>query len=271
MKKVSLLFSLLLIIISCTRIQNFMNPIKYLRESPITFPKIDGILYLNPNTIDEALSAYNHLLLFFYADWDLHCKEIYPIFSEVAYSKEIKKYDIAFAGADIDYYKKIGKKYETISFPTLIYFSNYGKSYKIYNGKLKSKKDLIIWMKRTIDGTVKEINSIEEIKNDFENKEDISYVYFGNNDEELKIFKKKADEDIDHIYGQVKNKYIIKKYKVKPNTIVMYTPFDEKIHYNEEKIDENVFEKINSLHKYPYLMDFNDGKKVLYDEKKQIL
>ena len=41
-------------------------------------------------------------------------------------------------------------------------------------------------MKRTIDGTVKEINSIEEIKNDFENKEDISYVYFGNNDEELK-------------------------------------------------------------------------------------
>ena len=116
MKKVSLLFSLLLIIISCTRIQNFMNPTKYLRESPITFPKIDGILYLNPNTIDEALSAYNHLLLFFYADWDLNCKEIYPIFSEVAYSKEIKKYDIAFAGADIDYYKKIGKNMKQYHF-----------------------------------------------------------------------------------------------------------------------------------------------------------
>jgi hypothetical protein len=44
MKKVSsLLFSLTFIIISCSRIQNFMNPLNYLRESPITFPKIDDL------------------------------------------------------------------------------------------------------------------------------------------------------------------------------------------------------------------------------------
>ena len=92
--------------------------------------------------------------------------------------------------SDDYYYKSIGKKYNLISFPTLIHFSNYGKSYKIYNGKVKSKNDFIIWMKRTIDASITEINSIEEIKNDFENKKEISYIYFGNNNEELKIFKK---------------------------------------------------------------------------------
>ncbi len=91
MKKVSLLFSLSFLIISCSRIQYFMNPLNFLRESPITFPKINGIMYLTPNTFDEAIHSHNHLLLFIYADWDLHCKEIYPIFSEAAYSKEAKK------------------------------------------------------------------------------------------------------------------------------------------------------------------------------------
>ena len=51
----------------------------------------------------------------------------------------------------------------------------------------------------------------------------------------------------------------------------MYTPFDEKIHYNEGKIDENVIEKLNSLHKYPYLMDFKIGNEALFDDKKSIV
>ena len=271
MKKVSLLFSLTFIIISCSRIQYFMNPLNFLKESPITFPKINGIMYLTPKTFDEAIHTHNHLLLFIYADWDLHCKEIYPKFSAAAYSKEAKKYDLAFAGVDGYFYRSIGKRYNLISYPTLIHFSNYGKSYKLYNGRENTKDDFIIWMKRTVDSSITQINTIEQIKNDFENKNEISYIYFGNNNEELKIFKKKADEDIDHIYGQVKDEKIIKKYGTKPNKIAMYTPFDEKIHYNEGKIDENVFEKLHLLHKYPYLMDYNIGNKVLFDDKRSIV
>ncbi len=248
-----------------------MNPLNYLRESPITFPKIDGMIYLTPNTIDEALSSHNHLLLFLYADWDLHSKEIYPIISAAAYSKEAKKYGIVFASADNYYYKSIGKKYNLILFPALIHFSNYGKSYKIYDGKVKSKKDLIIWMKKAIYGSIIEIHSIEEIKNDFENKKEISFIYFGNNNEELKIFKNNAEKDNEHIYGHVKDEKIIKKYGIKPNKIVMYTPFDEKIHYNEGKIEENVIEKLNALHKYPYLLNFKIVNEALFNEKKSIV
>ncbi len=163
----------------------------------------------------------NHIIIFFFFfDWDLHSNEIYLIISAAAYSKEAKKYGIVFASSDKYYYKSIGKKYDLILFPVLIHFSNYGKSNKIYDGKVKSKEDLIIWMQKAIHGSITEIHSIEEIKNDFENKKEISYIYFGNNNEELKIFKNKEEKDNENIYGHVKDEKIIKKYGIKSNKIV---------------------------------------------------
>ena len=49
----------------------------------------------------------------------------------------------------------------------------------------------------------------------------------------------------------------------------MYTLFDEKIHYNEVKIEENVIEKLNALHKYPYLLNFKIVNEALFNEKNQ--
>ena len=105
----------------------------------------------------------------------------------------------------------------------------------------------------------------------YQNKQEISYVYFGNVEKELNIIKNKAENDFDHIYGHVKDEEVMKKYGVKPSTIVMFTSHDEKVHFSEGKIDDNTIKKLNTLHKYPYLMDQYDGGRLFQYNKKPVV
>ena len=208
--------------------------------------------------------------MLFFAHWCPHCKRAYPNFSQAATSEEVKKYNFLFASINGDHYRNLLSKYHINGFPTIIYFSNYGREQSYYNGKTNSKNDFIEWIYRKVVSPLKEIKSYYEIKENYENKKEISYIYFGNIESELNIMKKKANKDFDHIYGHVKDEEVMKKYGVKPSTIVMFTSHDEKVHFSEGKIDDNTIKKLNTLHKYPYLMDqydedfFNIIKNQLY-------
>ena len=101
----------------------------------------------------------------------------------------------------------------------------------------------IEWIYRIVVSPLNDIKSINEIKQNYENKNEISYLYFGNTERELNIMKNKAKKDFDHIYGHIKDEEVMKKYGVKPSTIVMFTSHDEKVHFNEGIIDDNTINK----------------------------
>ena len=50
----------------------------------------------------------------------------------------------------------------------------------------------IEWIYRKVVSPLKEIKSVDEIKQNYENKNEISYVYFGNIERELNIMKNKT-------------------------------------------------------------------------------
>ena len=270
MKGIFFLF-IIFISINCKTFKDFLSPKKYLKDTTISFPKIDGIMYLTDKTIEEAISSNERLLLLVFAHWCPHCKRAYPNFSEAAKSEEAKKYNIAFANINGDYYRNVLSKYQVSGFPTIFYFSNYGKEKSYYNGNSKSKNDFIEWMYRKVVNPLKVIKSVDEIKNNYENKNEISYIYFGNEPRELNIIKSKAENDFDHIYGHVKNEKVMEKYGVKPSTIVMFTSHDEKIHFSEGKIDEDTINKLNSLHEYPYLISAYEGGRLFQYDKKPVV
>ena len=47
----------------------------------------------------------------------------------------------------------------------------------------------IEWIYRKVVSPLKEIKSVDEIKQNYENKNEISYLYFGNTERELNIMK----------------------------------------------------------------------------------
>ena len=176
-------------------------------ETPVHFPIIDGVAYLSENTYEEAITSNENVLILFFAHWCPHCKRAFPKFAEA--SKEAKKYNFLFASVNGDFYRNLLTKYGIRGFPTIIYFSNYGKEFSTYNGNLGSKDDFIEWIYRKKVNPLREINSVEQIKKEFENNNKISYIYFGNNPDEINIIKAKAEKDFNHIYGHVKDEKII--------------------------------------------------------------
>jgi protein disulfide-isomerase A1 len=271
MKGIFFLF-VIFISINCVSFKDFLSPKNYLKDTSISFPKLDGIIYLTDKTIEEAISTNKNLLLLVFAHWCPHCKKAYPKFSQAALSEEVKKYNnFAFASINGDHYHNILSKYGVSGFPTILYFSNYGREQTHYNGNTKSKDDFIEWIYRKEVNPLKEINSVDEIKKNYENKQEISYVYFGNVEKELNIIKNKAENDFDHIYGHVKDEEVMKKYGVKPSTIVMFTSHDEKIHFSEGIIDDNTINKLDSLHKYPYLISAYEGGRIFQYDKKPVV
>ena len=65
------IFFLFVIFISmkCEKFKDIFSTKHYLKDSTISFPKIDGIIYLTDKTIEEAITSKEHVLLLFFAHW----------------------------------------------------------------------------------------------------------------------------------------------------------------------------------------------------------
>ncbi len=246
-------------------LNDFLSPSKFINEE-ISLPKIDSILYLTPNTLKEAFLKYEKLFILFYAPWSEGSQYGIKIFKNILNNNENK---FIFGIINSYYFHSLIKEYKIEFYPTLFYFYNFGKNNDIYNGKI-SKQSFLDFFNSKYEQRIIEIKSIEEIKKKFENKNYISYIYFGNDENEIKIFENKANNEKKNLYGILKDESLIKLYSAKPNSIAIFTNFNEKINFNQGKINDSTFDNLFDLHYFPYLMKGNDGLFLLTNKKKTV-
>ena len=261
-----LLFTILKLTLSLYKLTDFFNPSKFI-ENEILFPKKDNLIYLTPNTINEAFQKYEYLIVYFYASWSFYSELFEPKFKKISFIKSFSN-NYAFAKFNAHYYKSYIHKYNMKYYPTVIIFFDYGKKFTLYDGEF-TKNHFLDFIRTNIEDHLIEINSIEEIKNNFENKSHISYIYFGNNSQEFNIFKSQAKLDYNNIYGYVRDESIIKLYKAKLNSIAIYN--NQGIYYSEGKINNKTLKDIYLNHYYPYLMKAIDGLNLLMKNKVSVI
>ncbi|XP_058189942.1 protein disulfide-isomerase like 2-1-like [Rhododendron vialii] len=93
-----------------------------------------NVVVLTADNFDEVvLDEKKDVLVEFYAPWCGHCKNLAPVYENVATAFKLED-DVVIANLDADKHKDLGEKYGVSGFPTLKFFPKSNKAGEDYNG-----------------------------------------------------------------------------------------------------------------------------------------
>jgi len=125
------------------------------------FQAEDGVLVLGDDTLDEALKAYEFVLVEFYAPWCGHCKRLTPEYAKAAQQLKDAGSSVALAKVDATEEKEVASRFGVRGYPTLKWFVN-GKDTE-YNGG-RTAAEIVQWINKKTGPSYKTISSAEELE-----------------------------------------------------------------------------------------------------------
>jgi len=224
------------------------------------FPVDNETITLTDSTIEKAINQFENLIIYFYAPWCGHCKTFEPEYQKS--SKILKKENIYLAKIDSSNNNLSAQKYKINGFPSILFFKN-GVPFEFVGAR--SSRQLIIWARKKAGISIQVLNSKEDIEN-FNKNNDISLIYFGDIEEDIKKFSDVSMIIDEYPFAIVTNISLINIYS-NNGTIVLFKHFDEKKmelkNFNKKKIIDFIQE--NAL---PKVMLFNDRSAQYIFQKK---
>ena len=186
------------------------------------FPIENNITVLTNATFDKALEKYEHILVMFYAPWCGHCKKFKPELEKAA--AVLRKENLIIAKVDATVEKGLAEKYHVKGYPTIKFFK---KGSPIDYNAGRKEQDVINWMRKKSGPPAKTLKTAEEVEQ-FQKENEVCAIYFGKDEEELKIFTKVALKIEEYPFGLVEDEEVAKKFNAKPKSVVLFKKFDEK-------------------------------------------
>jgi protein disulfide-isomerase A6 len=109
------------------QLKNVQKPadiLQILRASSIFSVHADegSVLALTSKTFDTVIDGSKPALVEFYAPWCGHCKNLAPIYEQLADAYAFAKDEVIIAKVDADEHKDLGSKFGVTGFPTLKWF-----------------------------------------------------------------------------------------------------------------------------------------------------
>lgn len=93
-----------------------------------------AVIDLIPSNFDKVVFDGKPTLVEFFAPWCGHCKNLAPVYEDLASSLEFAKDKVQIAKVDADAEKDLGRKYGVQGFPTLKFFDGKSKDPVDYSG-----------------------------------------------------------------------------------------------------------------------------------------
>ncbi|KAG2692604.1 hypothetical protein I3843_08G059200 [Carya illinoinensis] len=247
-------------------------PLLYSVDAEQSLSANGKVLELDESNFDLAISAFDFILVDFYAPWCGHCKRLSPQLDEAAPTLSSLKEPIVIAKVNADKFTRLARKYDIDGFPTLKVFMH-GVPVE-YKGPRKA--DLLVrYLKKFVAPDVSVLDSDSAISNFVEASGPHFPIFIGFGLNESMIsklaekYKKKAwfsvakdfSEDIMVSYDFDKVPALVSLHPSYNEQSIFYGPFE--VEFLEDFIKQNLF---------PLVLPINqDTLKTLKDDERKIV
>ncbi|XP_033639191.1 protein disulfide-isomerase A4-like [Asterias rubens] len=201
--------------------------VRYMKaqSDPNWKPPPEAVLTLTTENFDETVDNVDIILVEFYAPWCGHCKKMAPELEAAAGVLKDDTPPIQIAKVDATEEKDLGTRFGVSGYPTLFIFRK-GEKFE-YNGP-REKRGIVDFMRKQAGDSSKLLASAKDLKNFLqEGQDDVRIVGFFKTEEEgmYKTYLN-AGNDLreDYSFGHTFDHQLMNKYKVNPNSIVLFIP-----------------------------------------------
>jgi len=231
------------------------------------YPIEKNVVILTDSTFEKALNEYENLMVLFYAPWCGHCKKFHPEYEKAALS--LKKENIILAKVDAESNKKLSKKYNIESYPTIKAFIK--KKEYTYDGE-RNEESVIDFMRKYSAPVLTIINNKEDAEKFFK-KNEVTIVYFGNDKDSIIEFESSGRLNREIPFVQIENEDVINKLNGKKDSIVIIkSNEDNKRIEFENDINEEEINDFIDLYAGPNIYYWDEkGIKVVFHKNKPAL
>ncbi|KAL1282712.1 hypothetical protein QQF64_001515 [Cirrhinus molitorella] len=189
----------------------------------------EDVLVLHSVNFDRALSENKYLLVEFYAPWCGHCRNLEPIYAEVAGLMKKESSEIRLAKVDGDEEKELATEFHVRNFPTLKFFKDGNRQNATdYTGK-RTVKGFTRWLERHTGPSATVLNDVKSAEALLDANDVVVVGFFQDLEgDNAKTFYDVTLIAVDYDFGITSNPELFKKYDVKSDTVVLFKKFDEK-------------------------------------------
>ena len=107
----------------------------FILAAALAVVKASNVIDLTPDNFDQIVGKGKPALVEFFAPWCGHCKNLAPIYEELANAYVHAKDKVVIAKVDADAHKSLGSKYDVKGYPTLKWFDADGKESPFQGGR----------------------------------------------------------------------------------------------------------------------------------------
>jgi protein disulfide-isomerase A1 len=214
-----------------------------------------GVLVLEKDTFQTALSSNKHVLVEFYAPWCGHCKSLEPEYIKAAQKLKDINSEIKLAKVDATEQTELAEENKIRGYPTLKFYRD-GKP-SDYNGG-RTADEIVNWLLKKTGPAAKAIASVADAK-EFAAASDVVVLglFQDLESEAAKQFMNAAAEVDDFRFGVSADAQVLKEYAVSGDAVVIVKKFDDgKAVLDSDITTESIvrFVKTESL---PLVIEFN--------------
>ncbi|XP_049810297.1 protein disulfide-isomerase [Schistocerca nitens] len=215
----------------------------------------EGVLVLNKDNFEAAISDTEFILVEFYAPWCGHCKSLAPEYAKAAKKLEEKQSAIKLAKVDATEETDLAEKHGVRGYPTLKFFRK-GSPVDYTGGR--TSDDIVNWLLKKTGPVAKELGSVEEAKSFIDGDNVVVVGFFKDQGSSAaKVFLEAAATIDDHPIGISSSDDVFSEYSASDGNIILFKKFDEGKAVMDGEVTEQAIKKFVAAQSLPLVVEFN--------------